>query len=656
MSQQFELVSEFAPAGDQPAAIKKLVEGLTEGKRHQALLGATGTGKTFTMANVIQQVQRPTLVMCHNKTLAAQLASEFRSFFPNNAVCYFVSYYDYYQPESYMVGSDTFIEKDASINEEINKFRHASTMNLLTRKDVIIVSSVSCIYGLGDVTDYKEMRIEVEVGGMYKRNKLLYQLADIHFDRNDIDFKRGTYRVRGDSIDIFPSYCDHFIRLEFFGDELEQIAFIEPITGEVLSSEQKAEVYPAKHTVTSQEKLRNVSIGVEAEMHARVAELQAQGKIVEAQRIQQRTEFDLEMMMETGYCNGIENYTRYLSGRPAGAPPATLIEYFPKDFLLFIDESHITIPQIGAMWGGNKSRKDNLINYGFRLPSAYDNRPLTFDEFEGLASQAVYVSATPAKYEKKHCEGEFIQQIIRPTGLLDPLVEVRPEEGQMDDLLNEIKITLAKNERVLITTITKRMAEELTDFLQELNHKVRYLHSEIDTVERIEILRDLRLGVIDIVVGINLLREGLDLPEVSLIVILDADKKGFLRSRDALIQTIGRAARNSGGHVIMYARVVTDSMEQAMDETSRRRVIQMAYNKKHGITPTTIIKEIKELEFTKRSGKDKGMDFMDVPKDEAFRLLDELNSQMELAVRDMEFEKAADFRDRIESLEKQMMK
>ena len=652
----FRLAAPFVPMGDQPAAIEALNQGLNEKKKHQVLLGATGTGKTFTMANIIAQQQRPTLILAHNKTLAAQLASEFREFFPDNAVCYFVSYYDYYQPESYMVVSDTYIEKDSSINEEIDKYRHAATMNLLTRRDVIIISSVSCIYGLGDATDYRAMALTLEKGKSYKRDKVLHQLNDIQYNRNDVDFKRGTFRVRGDILDIYPSYSDTVFRFEFFGDEIDTIAELDWLTGEILDGTlQKVEVFPAKHTVTPKERLVGVIEQIYAEMEERVKYFESLGKLVEAQRIRQRTEFDLEMMGETGYCNGIENYTRYLTGRGAGEPPATLLEYFPDDFLLFVDESHISIPQIGGMWGGNKTRKDNLINYGFRLPSAYDNRPLMFNEFEKFVNQTVYVSATPGKYEMEQTEGKFVEQIIRPTGLVDPIVEVRKSTDQISDVMGEIKATLKKNERVLITTLTKKLAEKLTDFLQEAGIKVRYLHSEIDTIERIEILRDLRLGVIDVIVGINLLREGLDLPEVSFIAILDADKQGFLRSRDALIQTIGRCARNVNGRVVMYGDVMTPAMIAAIDETDRRRTIQQEYNKKHGITPQTIIKEIKDMEFGQGQRREV-IDTKKIPRDELRKLITQLEEQMDLAVSEMRFEEAADLRDQIEEMERAILK
>jgi len=660
MDNKFKLFSPFKPTGDQPKAIKKITKGILDGEKHQVLLGATGTGKTFTMANVIQNIQKPTLILCHNKTLAAQLASEFREFFPNNAVCYFVSYYDYYQPESYMVKSDTYIEKDSSINEEIDKYRHAATMSLLTRDDVIIISSVSCIYGLGTVEDYNEMAIKLKVGTSYRRDKFLHQLTDIQYGRNDVDFRRGTFRVRGDIIEVHPTYTETAYRLEFFGDELDTISEIDTLTGEVIGTQTSTTLFPAKHTVTPKERVKGVIKFIQEELEERVRYFNEIGKHVEAQRIRQRTEYDLEMIQETGYCNGIENYSRYLSGRNPGEAPPTLLEYFPDDFLLIVDESHISIPQVGAMGGGNKSRKDNLINYGFRLPSAYDNRPLHFEEFENMIKNAVYVSATPAKYELGKTNNKFVEQIIRPTGLLDPVVEVRTCEGQIDNIFEEIKSAIARNERVLITTITKRMAEELTDFFQEAGVKVRYLHSEVDTMERIEILRDLRLGVIDVIIGINLLREGLDLPEVSFIGVLDADKQGFLRSRDALIQIIGRAARNVSGKVALYANkidgklVITKAMREALDETERRREIQKAHNKKHGITPKTILKAIKDLEFTRK--KDKSMaDDKKIPRDELRRIIINLENEMDKHSANMEFEKAAEIRDKIEDLERKII-
>jgi len=658
--EKFKLVSKFKPTGDQPKAIKELTKGVLDNKRHQVLLGATGTGKTFTMANVIQNVQKPTLILCHNKTLAAQLASEFHEFFPDNAVCYFVSYYDYYQPESYMVKSDTYIEKDSSINEEIDKYRHAATMSLLTRKDVIIISSVSCIYGLGTVEDYNKMAVKLELGKTYRRDKILHQFSDIQYSRNDVDFRRGTFRIRGDIIEIHPNYTETAYRLEFFGDELDSISEIDSLTGEIIGSETVVTIFPAKHTVTPKERIKEVLKSIESELEERVKYFNEIGKHVEAQRIKQRTEYDLEMMQETGYCNGIENYSRYLSGRNPGDPPPTLLEYFPDDFLLIVDESHISIPQVGAMGGGNKSRKDNLINYGFRLPSAYDNRPLNFDEFESMVKTAVYVSATPSKYELEKVNNKFVEQIIRPTGLLDPIVEVRTSEGQIDNIFEEIKNAIGRKERVIITTITKRMAEELTDFFQEAGVKVRYLHSEIDTMERIEILRDLRLGVIDVVIGINLLREGLDLPEVSFIAVLDADKQGFLRSRDALIQIIGRAARNSQGKVALYTTkikgelVITKAMKEAMSETNRRRKIQDDHNKKHGITPTTIIKEIKDLEF-KRKDKSDTSSHKQIPRDELRQIIIDLENEMDKCSANMEFEKSAEIRDKIEDLERTIL-
>ncbi|MBP6085158.1 excinuclease ABC subunit UvrB, partial [Candidatus Gracilibacteria bacterium] len=576
---KFRLVAPYEPTGDQPKALAALVKGMEEGKVHQTLLGATGTGKTFIMANIINQVQKPTLILAHNKTLAAQLYAEFKDFFPDNAVNYFVSYYDYYQPEAYIARSDTYIEKDASINEEIDKYRHAATRNLLTRKDVIIVASVSCIYGLGSVEEYGNIAEKVAVGMSYKREKLLRHLADMQYKRNEVAFVRGTFRARGDVVEVHPTYSDTALRIAFFGDEIESIDEFDTLTGEIVAHFQSTEIFPAKHAVTSRETLLRAVEGVKIDLEARLKELNGIGKIVEAQRLKQRTEYDIEMMMETGYCSGIENYTRYLGNRSPGEQPATLMDYFPDDYLLFIDESHITIPQIGGMYNGNLARKKSLIDYGFRLPSAYDNRPLTFQEFEGQVNKAVYVSATPRQYELDKSGGVVVEQLIRPTGLLDPTIDIRPTQNQVDDLLVEIKNRIKADERVLVTTLTKRMSEDLTEYLQEAGIRVKYLHSDIETLVRLDILRDLRLGVIEVVVGINLLREGLDLPEVSLVVILDADKEGFLRSDMALIQTVGRAARNAHGHVIMYADRMTDSMKRAISETDRRRAIQAAYNK-----------------------------------------------------------------------------
>ncbi len=664
----FQLQAHFEPTGDQPKAIEKLVQGIQEGKRHQALLGATGTGKTFTMANVIQQIQKPTLILAHNKTLAAQLCNEFQEFFPENAVSYFVSYYDYYQPEAYMPRTDTYIEKEATINEEIDRYRHSATLNLLTRNDVIIVASVSCIYGLGRVEDYEAMAISLKRGDIIKRDALLRKLTEIQYVRCSQDFKPGMFHVMGDTVEVFPPSSERAYRLEFFGDDVEEIREIDPFTGEVFESMEEVYFFPSKHSVTTPERLEIAITEIEKELEIRIHELQQEGRIVEAERIKTRTEYDIEMLRETGYCNGIENYTRYLSGLPAGMPPATLIDYFPKDFLLLVDESHITIPQIGGMHNGNYSRKRTLVEHGFRLPSSHDNRPLKFDEFEAMISQAIYVSATPGGYEKIHCtQNDFAEQIIRPTGLLDPITSVRPSRiefwnesvhtiaqkdafHQIDDLTIEIENRIKRNERVLVTTVTKKMAEKLAGYFSEIGIKTKYLHSEIETFERIETLRLLREGVIDVIVGINLLREGLDLPEVSLVAILDADKKGFLRSRDALIQVMGRAARNSGGMVILYADVMTDSMEEAIGETHRRRNIQEAYNTKHGITPTTIIKKISDISSTRMTAT---YDVKKVKKDAIPELIRELEQKLQIAVENLEFEKAADIRDELEMLRRE---
>ena len=642
----FQLQSDYQPRGDQPTAIAQLTKGVTDGLQHQTLLGVTGSGKTFSMANIIQNTQKPTLVLSHNKTLAAQLYAEFKHFFPNNAVHYFVSYFDYYQPEAYIARSDTYIEKDSQINEEIDRLRHAATDALLSRRDVIIVASVSCIYGIGSVEDYDGLSIRLKVGERRVRDKLMRHLSDIQYQRNDIDFHRGTFRVRGDVIDVFPAGEELAYRLEFFGDEVERILKIDPLTGEILSKPETLTVFPSSHYVTPQDKLK-VAIGqIQDELGQRLRQFKGEGKLLEAQRLEQRTRFDLEMLEETGFVKGIENYSRYLTNRQPGEQPATLLDYYPDDFLMLIDESHMTIPQIRGMYNGDRARKEVLVDYGFRLPSALDNRPLTFTEFEKHVNQAIYVSATPAEYELSRSP-EPAQQVIRPTGLLDPPIEVRPIEGQIDDLLAEIRATVEKRQRVLVTTLTKRMSEDLTDYLKELNIKVAYLHSDVDTLDRTDILRDLRLGVYDVIVGINLLREGLDLPEVSLVAILDADKEGFLRSAQALIQTVGRAARHVEGHVIMYADHITDSMRRTMDETTRRRTIQEAYNTKHGITPTGISKAVEKgmRPDLPEEAKRAKLNLKKIPKDEYKTLIKDLSAQMDLAAANLEFEKAAELRD-----------
>ena len=596
----FKIVSKYKPSGDQPQAIKKLADGIKAGDRFQTLLGVTGSGKTFTMANIIAEINRPTLVLAHNKTLAAQLCSEFKEIFPENAVEYFVSYYDYYQPEAYIPGSDTYIEKDASTNEEIDKLRHSATAALFERRDVIIVASVSCIYGLGDPIDYNNMVVSLRPGMIKDRDEIAAKLVEIQYERNDIGFARNKFRIRGDVLDVFPSDSStHAVRIEFFGDEIERICDFNPITGELVAERNHVAIYPASHYVTTMEK-REAAIGsIQAELAERLAELKADNKLIEAQRLEQRTNYDIEMMRETGFCSGIENYSRHISGRAPGSPPFTLMDYLPKDFVLFVDESHVTLPQVGAMYAGDRSRKENLVKYGFRLPSAFDNRPLTFDEFYSKLKSVVFVSATPAEFEKEHST-RIAEQVIRPTGLLDPKIEVRPIEGQIDDLFGEIAARAAKDERVLVTTLTKKMAERLTEYLEDMGVRVRYLHSDIHAIERMEIIRDLRLGLFDVLVGINLLREGLDIPEVSLVAILDADKEGFLRSETSLIQTVGRAARNADGTVIMYADTITGSMRRAIDETNRRREIQQKYNTEHGIIPKTIKKSVSEvIEATK---------------------------------------------------------
>ena len=684
--QPFKVEAPFTPTGDQPTAIQSLTEGIERGEWAQVLLGATGTGKTFTMAKVIEAVQKPTLIIAHNKTLAAQLCSEFKSFFPNNAVEYFVSYYDFYQPEAYIPSSDTYIEKDASINDEIDKLRHSATMSLFERRDVIIVASVSCIYGLGDPEDYSELVLSLRLGQTKSRDEILSKLVDIQYTRNDMNFIRGTFRVQGDTIEIFPAaYSERAIRVELFGDEIDRLVEVDALTGEVIAERKHVAVYPASHYVTTKDKMRIAVERIEAELDEQLAKLKAADRLLEAQRLEQRTRYDIEMMQEMGYCSGIENYSRHMSERKAGEAPYTLIDYFPDDFLIMVDESHVTIPQVRAMYNGDRARKESLIEYGFRLPSALDNRPLQFDEFVERINQIVYVSATPGPYEME-VQTNVAEQIIRPTGLLDPSIEIRPIKGQMDDLLGEIHKRAAKNERVLVTTLTKKMAEDLTEFLKEMGVRVRYLHSDIVTIERAEIIRDLRAGVFDVLVGINLLREGLDMPEVSLVAILDADKEGFLRSDTAMIQTIGRAARNVNGHVIMYADRITGSMQRAIDETDRRRAVQEAYNIEHNITPKSVSKDVKELiELTKieedmdtngkglspKKGKKKsstpGMDHghepyaqdistpkvADITPEELFNKIEELDRQMKAAAKQLEFEKAAKLRDQLGVLRQQ---
>lgn len=647
----FELQSEYSPTGDQPAAIATLTQGLQKGVKEQTLLGVTGSGKTFTMANLVQNIQKPTLVLSHNKTLAAQLYTEFKNFFPNNAVHYFVSYFDYYQPEAYIARSDTYIEKDSQINEEIDRLRHAATDALLSRSDVLIVASVSCIYGIGSVEDYNGLSIEITKGGKLKRDRLLRLLTDIQYQRNDIDFHRSTFRVRGDVVDVFPAGEEWAYRIEFFGDEVDRITKIDPLTGEIMAKLDSYKIFPGSHYVTPNEKLK-VALGkIEHELADRLAGFKKQGKLVETQRLAQRTRFDIEMLEETGFVKGIENYSRYLTNREPGEQPATLLDYFPDDYLLLVDESHMTIPQVRGMYNGDRARKEVLVEHGFRLPSALDNRPLTFTEFERHINQAVYVSATPAEYELSRSP-EPAQQVIRPTGLLDPKIDVRPIEGQIDDLIAEIRDTIAKGQRVLVTTLTKRMSEDLTEYLQELNMKVAYLHSDVDTLDRTDILRDLRLGVYDVLVGINLLREGLDLPEVSLVAILDADKEGFLRSEQALVQTIGRAARHIEGRVIMYADRITKSMQHAIDETNRRRDIQQAYNTTHGITPQGITRAVESrMQATlPEEAKRAKLDLKKIPKDEYQSLIKDLSAQMELAAANLQFEQAAELRDLIEDI------
>lgn len=649
LEHQFEIISAYSPQGDQPVAIEKLVEGINSGKKKQVLLGATGTGKTFTISNVIKEVQKPTLVMAHNKTLAGQLYSELKDFFPNNAVEYFVSYYDYYQPEAYVPQTDTFIEKDAQINDEIDKLRHSATSALFERDDVIIVASVSCIYGLGSPEEYRELVVSLRVGMEKDRNQLLRELVDVQYGRNDIDFKRGTFRVRGDVVEIFPASLDeHCIRIEFFGDEIDRIREVNALTGEVLAERDHVAIFPASHFVTREEKMKVAIENIEKELEERLKELNDNGKLLEAQRIEQRTRYDLEMMREMGFCSGIENYSRHLTLRPAGATPYTLLDYFPEDFLIVMDESHVSVPQVRAMYNGDQARKQVLVDHGFRLPSALDNRPLTFDEFEEKTNQVIYVSATPGPYELEQSP-EVIEQIIRPTGLLDPPIDIRPIEGQIDDLLGEIQDRIAKNERVLITTLTKKMSEDLTDYLKDVGIKVNYLHSEIKTLERIEIIRDLRLGKFDVLVGINLLREGLDIPEVSLVAILDADKEGFLRSERSLIQTIGRAARNENGRVIMYADRITRSMGIAIEETQRRRTIQEAYNKEHGITPKTIQKGVRDVIRATTAAEEpetyEAAPAKKMTKKEREKTIAKMEAEMKEAAKALDFERAAELRD-----------
>ncbi|MBI2588714.1 excinuclease ABC subunit UvrB [Candidatus Saccharibacteria bacterium] len=654
---KFVLKADYKPTGDQPAAIAQLTKGLQQKLSHQTLLGVTGSGKTFTMANVIANIQKPTLVLSHNKTLAAQLYNEFKMFFPDNAVHYFVSYFDYYQPEAYMPRTDTYIEKDSDINEEIERLRHSATAALLSRRDVIIVASVSCIYGIGSVEDYAGMTIKLKVGERLLRDKFLRRLTDIQYRRNDIDFQRSTFRVRGDVVDVYPTGEEVAYRIEFFGDELERITQINPLTGEIEKNLTNLSIFPGSHYVTPEAKLKLALGKIRQETEQRLAYFKKEGKLLEAQRLEQRVKFDLEMLEQTGFVKGIENYSRYLTNREEGEQPATLIDYFPDDYLLFIDESHMSVPQVRGMYNGDRARKEVLVEHGFRLPSALDNRPLTFTEFERHMNQTIYVSATPAEYELSRSP-EPVQQVIRPTGLVDPKVEIRPIDGQIDDLIAEIRDTVGRGQRVLVTTLTKRMAEDLAEYLQELNMKVAYIHSEIETLERTDILRDLRLGVYDVLVGINLLREGLDLPEVSLVAIMDADKEGFLRSQQALIQTVGRAARHKQGRVIMYADHVTGSMQRAIDETNRRRLIQEEYNLKHDITPRSISREVSEM--LPRAVKEESasrrikLDLKKIPKDEYKHLIHDLTAQMDLAAANLEFEKAAELRDLISEIKSKM--
>ena len=648
----FKLHSEYKPTGDQPQAIEYLSKGIKEGKKFQTLLGVTGSGKTFTMANIIQKVQRPTLVLAHNKTLAGQLYSEFKEFFPENNVEYFVSYYDYYQPESYIPSTDTYIEKDSSINDEIDKLRHSATLSLFETRDVIIVASVSCIYGLGDPIDYQEMMLSLRPGMSKSRDQVLKKLISMQYTRNEIDFKRGTFRAKGDIVEIYPSdQSESAVRVEFWGDEIEKIVEINALTGKPIGTRRHILISPASHYVTTKDKMERAIVTIEQEMEERVKYFKSQNKLIEAQRIEERTNFDIEMMKETGFCSGIENYSRHISGRQVGSPPYTLFDYFPKDFLLLIDESHATIPQVKAMYNGDRARKESLVNYGFRLPSAFDNRPLTFKEFEERINQVVFVSATPADYEKEHSKDNVVEQIIRPTGLLDPKIEVKPVTNQIDDLLEQIRLRIEKKERVLVTTLTKKMAEDLTEYLKSLDIKVNYIHSDTKALERMKIIRDLRLGEFDVLVGINLLREGLDIPEVSLVAILDADKEGFLRSERSLIQTIGRAARNTDGTVIMYADELTESMEKAISETNRRRKIQEEYNKKNGIIPKTIKKSVRDnIKVT--DVKDIEIEYKLEKSEDIKETISKLTDEMLKCATEMEFEKAAELRDKIRELEK----
>lgn len=652
---EFKIKSEFSPTGDQPKAIESIVNGIKQGEKFQTLLGVTGSGKTFTMANIIEKSNKPALILAHNKTLAGQLCSEFKEFFPDNCVEYFVSYYDYYQPEAYVPQTDTFIEKDASINDEIDKLRHSATSALLERNDVIVVASVSCIYGLGNPEEYKKLTVALREGMSKDRNEVIRQLVDIQYERNDINFIRGTFRVRGDTLDILPASSSNVgIRVEFFGDEIDRIREFNVLTGETIGTRKHVTIFPASHFATSREKLEDAITVIEKELDERVQELLDKDLLLEAQRIKQRTNFDIEMMREVGYCSGIENYSRILDGRAAGTPPKTLFDYFPDDFLLFIDESHVTLPQIRAMYGGDRSRKENLVSYGFRLPSAYDNRPLKFEEFEKKLNQTIFVSATPSTYEKEHSEN-VAQQVIRPTGLLDPVIEVRPTVGQIDDLYGEIIKSVENNHRVLITTLTKKMAEDLTNYLKDMDIKVNYLHSDVKTIERMEIIRDLRLGKYDVLVGINLLREGLDIPEVALVAILDADKEGFLRSETSLIQTIGRAARNSESKVIMYGDKMTKAMELAISETNRRRKIQMEYNEKHGITPTTVYKEVRDV-IEATVAEDNNTEYeIEIAKGENIAdTIKKYEKEMKQAAKDLQFERAAELRDLITKLKEKL--